>query len=411
MKRPELPANEAARLEALRAYRILDTAPERAFDELTELAAQICGTPIAMVSLVDEDRQWFKSRHGTESTGTPREVAFCAHAIHESEVFVVEDSSRDPRFHDNPLAIGDPHIRFYAGAQLRTPEGHTIGMLCVIDHEPRRLTGSQIRSLDILAKRVIGELERIKAFRIVREQQESVALSAKFSALGEMAAGVAHEINNPLTIIKGKASCLLAMVKAGRFDPVEYEKVITKIDSTVTRIARIVRGLRGLSRDAERDPLEPAELDQIFADTLELCAARIRNEGIDLRVDTGAPVRLDCRPAQISQVLLNLLGNAADAVAPLAEKWIELKVESQGTHLRIAVTDSGRGIEPAVAEKIMRPFYTTKEAGKGTGLGLSITRKIAEAHGGTLVLDPSAPNTRFVLTLPVRATVKARCAA
>ena len=155
----QLPTNEAARLAALRRYRILDTDPERAFDDLAHLASHICGTPIALISLVDEDRQWFKARVGITARETSRSVAFCAHAIQEPGIMMVNDAMRDERFRENPLVTGDPHLRFYAGAPLNTPDGHAVGTLCVADTVPRELTPEQTRALDALRRQVEAQLE------------------------------------------------------------------------------------------------------------------------------------------------------------------------------------------------------------------------------------------------------------
>ncbi|MBW4487248.1 MAG: response regulator [Trichocoleus desertorum ATA4-8-CV12] len=158
MKAP-LPSNESARLEALSQYKILDTAPEQAFDDLTRLAAQICETPIALVSLVDARRQWFKSKVGLDVQETPRDVAFCAHALHKPKVFIVPDTLADERFATNPLVTSAPNIRFYAGVPLITPEGYPLGTLCVIDYSPRQLSDWQIESLYALARQVVTQLE------------------------------------------------------------------------------------------------------------------------------------------------------------------------------------------------------------------------------------------------------------
>lgn len=153
---------EARRLEVLRLYRVLDTAAEQMFDELTELAAGICETPISVLSLVDEHRQWFKSRVGLQAAETLREAAFCAHAILQTEVFTVHDATQDPRFADNPLVVGDPKIRFYAGMPLVVQEGLPLGTLCVIDRQPRRLSAEQERALQRLGRVATALLEMRK---------------------------------------------------------------------------------------------------------------------------------------------------------------------------------------------------------------------------------------------------------
>jgi len=164
MKAP-LPNNEAERLAALKEYHILDTGTEQSYDDITALAAHICEVPIAMISLVDEVRQWFKSRVGLVQQQTSREIAFCAHAILQHEPFIVRDATKDRRFADNPMVTGDPYIRFYAGFPLINPEGLALGTLCVIDRQPRQLSAEQLKTMQALSRQVMAllELRRVSA--------------------------------------------------------------------------------------------------------------------------------------------------------------------------------------------------------------------------------------------------------
>lgn len=152
-------AAERERLAALRSYRILDTEPESAFDDLVLLASQVCKTPIALITLIDAERQWFKARIGVSARETSRDVAFCAHAIGQSELFVVRDAREDARFRDNPFVVAEPGIRFYTGAPLITAEGHALGTLCVIDRKPRTLDAAQLEALEALRRQVVAQLE------------------------------------------------------------------------------------------------------------------------------------------------------------------------------------------------------------------------------------------------------------
>ncbi|MFP5352382.1 MAG: GAF domain-containing protein, partial [Actinomycetota bacterium] len=179
-----IPPDEEQRLQALRAYGILDTSPETAFDDITLLASYITGTPISLISLVDESRQWFKSKVGWSVDQTPREDAFCSHAIMSRDVMQVADAQQDERFADNPLVTGEPNIRFYAGAPLVTPDGQALGTLCVIDREPRRLDKAQEEALRALSRQVVAQLELRRAIRGVAQLRREFEMILNSAAEG-----------------------------------------------------------------------------------------------------------------------------------------------------------------------------------------------------------------------------------
>ena len=172
MKAPRIPENEAERLRALESYRVMDTPPESSFDDLTTLVARILDVPIALVSLVDADRQWFKSRYGLDAPETPRDISFCGHVVADQELLIVPDAFEDNRFHDNPLVTGDPRVRFYAGVPIRTPDGHILGSFCAIDHEARQVSADQLDMLSILGRQVADQLELRRQLLLTKEYEQ-----------------------------------------------------------------------------------------------------------------------------------------------------------------------------------------------------------------------------------------------
>lgn len=253
--------------------------------------------------------------------------------------------------------------------------------------------------------RIVGIAEDISALTEARTQlertQEQVIANAKFAALGEMASGIAHEINNPLAVIHGLALQMKEMGKA-RGDVAKVQQSLETIEKMANRIAGIVRGLRTFSRKTELDPMVEADLISIVKETLAICVATFGRSGVELAVEIepdSIPVR--CRPSEISQVLLNLLNNAFDALESSEQKWIRIGAKVWNERVVVSVEDGGTGVSREIGEKIFQPFFTTKEVGKGTGLGLSISKGIIEAHGGILYWDPESKHTRFVIELPL----------
>lgn len=232
-------AEERARLAALRSYKILDTEPESAFDDLALLASQVCETPIALISLVDADRQWFKSRIGTSMTETPREIAFCAHAIKHRETFIVPDATADERFRDNPLVAGEAGIRFYTGAPLITADGHAIGTLCVIDRRPRTLTVEQQEALEALRRQVVAQLE----LRRNLDELER-ALAERDRAEAELVAA-SERVRKLSGLIPASSACRLNIVI-----PADPDRISAVTDG-VMQIVREKRGADGSEIEVE----------------------------------------------------------------------------------------------------------------------------------------------------------------
>ncbi len=248
--------------------------------------------------------------------------------------------------------------------------------------------------------------EKVAELDVARAQ---LIHSAKLSSLGEMASSISHEINNPLSIIIGLVGRLKRQIGEAPNLPANWPKDIDTLLATSNRIAAIIRGLKSLSRNAEGDPFVKTELATIVNDSIDLCAERFKSHGVTLVVADTSGFSLECRATQISQILVNLLNNAFDAVMSLDEKWVRLDATVRDhSHLVISVTDSGKGISKELAEKLMQPFFTTKGVNLGTGLGLSISRRIAHDHGGkfyftTASSEPGASvNTSFILELPIK---------
>lgn len=245
--------------------------------------------------------------------------------------------------------------------------------------------------------------EMRERWETLKTSQAQMLVSAKMASLGEMAGGIAHEINTPLSVISIAADTLLEMHDEGELDPKFLRRSLDEIIVTVSRIAKIIQGLRYISRDGTNDPVQDTPLVDIVSSMLGVCQETCGSEGIQLHVqEIPSSIVVPCRPIQISQVLLNLMNNSRDAVAHLSEKWIRIEHEVAGSDVKIMVTDSGKGIPTEIQGRIMQPFFTTKEIGKGTGLGLSISKGIIDSHSGSFEYDQHSPNTRFIMKLPAR---------
>jgi C4-dicarboxylate-specific signal transduction histidine kinase len=261
---------------------------------------------------------------------------------------------------------------------------------------PYQLTNGEFAHIAITND--ITEKKRIE--ETLEKQRGALEMTSRLAYIGELAAGIAHEINNPLSVIAGYAGLLRHQIGSGEIDLEILDNHLQSIEETVNRISRITHSLSSLSSDLPAEKNEISSLASIVDETLSLCAERTRSQGIrvDVAIDESFMVKVN--RVQISQVIMNLLTNAFHAIANLDDKWIKIEAGSRLDLLIIEFSDSGAGIERTVAERMMTPFYTTKSPGQGAGLGLSISERIIRSYDGRLSYDPSSPHTKFVIELP-----------
>ncbi len=395
MGRTPLPTNESARLAELDSFDILDTLPEQSYDDITALASHICGTPIAIVSLVDRDRQWFKSAIGLDAMETPRDVAFCAHAIlRPGELLVVPDATRDSRFADNPLVVAGSGIRFYAAAPLVTDNGNALGTLCVIDRVARDLTPDQERALRALSRQVMAQLELRRA--VAELSRKQAVLEEMMRQKETFVATVSHELRTPLTAVMGFVEVLTD--PDADLSESERSQLLRATAREAGELSGIIEDLLAAAR-AEAGTLTvtrvPVSLDAQVAQVLEgLDPASAAGVNVEVQ-----PVRAYGDPARVRQIVRNLLTNAfrygGDAVTVRTH-------DGAGTS-HVVVEDNGAGIPAADRERIFAPFEAGAAASRpadSIGLGLFISRKLAELMEGSLTYRRRDGLSIFDLALP-----------
>ncbi len=398
-------------------YDILDTPAEAEFDDFTWLASRICGAPIALISLVDAERQWFKSKVGLDASETPRDMAFCAHAIHGPEVFEVPDAFDDRRFADNPLVTGAPGVRFYAGAPLTTPAGLRLGTLCVIDHVARTLSLEQRESLARLGRQVVAQLELRLAKKELENrlaeqtqaEEEIKVLHADLNhhatqleqanrELTDFAYVVSHDLKAPLRGIASLAGWLSADY-SGKIGP-EGKAQLDLMVGRVMRMNALIDGILTYSRAGRlKEGRVEMNLARLVPNVIDLLAAP---GNIRIEVTTPLPSVM-IEPTKAQQVFQNLLSNAIKYMDK-PQGLIRVSCESDGQDFwRFSIADNGPGIEEKYFERIFQLFQTLspRDEVEGTGVGLALVKRIVEMEGGRVWLQSTpGDGATFYFTLP-----------
>ncbi|HEV7404368.1 MAG TPA: ATP-binding protein [Chthoniobacteraceae bacterium] len=383
------------RLGALYRYEILDTPPERDFDDVCALAAQICEAPIASLTFLDRSRQWFKSEIGLGVCETPLDHSICRHAILEQDYLVVNDTLADPRFQANPFCTGEAGLRFYAGAVIRTPDGFPIGSVCVLDRRPRGATPQQVEGLQTLARQVMTMLELRRSNRALVQTQADLtaALTAATeanAAKDEFLAKLSHELRTPLMPVVMSVGALLETPDL----PDEVREDLAMVLRNVKLETRLIDDLLDVTRIAHGKlelTLQECDLHAVARDALRVCLPAFEEKSIALAVELQAARHAICGdPARLQQVFWNLLTNAAKFTPEGGTVTIRsANADSDGElECVLEVADTGRGIETELIDGLFDAFEqggrgVTRKYG-GLGLGLAICKGVVDLHGGRI---------------------------
>lgn len=426
MKSPEIPINEEDRLRSLHDYNILDSIADQDYDDITKIASQITQSPISLISLVDKDRQWFKSKVGIDVNETPRDISFCAHAINQKELLEVPNPLEDERFYDNPLVEGELNVRFYAGAPLINSSGYVLGTICVIDQKSKTLSSDQKEGLMALSRMVINTMEQKRKNQLLidtseqlkNELDKSKAQEFELRVSNEEAyrgiqakdtfmSNMSHEIRTPMNGIIGVSDIILDDKEL----PIKYRELVEHINSSAKSLLTIINDILDLSKiNAEKLSFETKnfQFKDAFRSVRHSLAVLAKDKGInfDLDIASEIPETVAGDPVRISQILFNIAGNAIkftdQGSVSIRAKLIASNVK--GPKIEISVSDTGIGIPQDKLDMIFDAFnqsdINTYNKYGGTGLGLTISKNLIQMHEGDInVQSQVGKGTTFTFTL------------
>ena len=385
----KLPDNESQRLKNLSDYHILDSLPEDEYDGITELASYICETPIALVSLIDENRQWFKSCVGLDTNETPRAWAFCAHAILKNEPLIVPNAKEDERFKDNPLVVNDPKIAFYAGIPLISDEGYPLGTLCVIDQTPRKLSERQLKALIKLATQVCKLLTLRKHESLLHKTNK--ALLAKNAELEKFSQIAAHDLKSPLHNIQSLSQLLLHEDFCS--DKEDMQNMHKLIHSSAIQLGELIDGILAYSKSDHL--VEEAKTEVDVNKLLEKVSSMLNSLGKHEFILPSQALRIKANKSALEQIFINLISNGIK-YNDKCNIVIEIKVEENEDCYNCYVIDNGPGISKEKQAEMFE-LYTVLQAKdrngkKGNGIGLATVKKLVEGLKGNIAVESDPGN-------------------
>ena len=426
--------DESKRLDDLYSYDILDTFSEKDYDDITLMASIICEAPVALITFIDKDRQWFKSHRGTDVEGSPLEYAFCSYAIQTpGEAFTIEDFRKDDRFKDNPFVAGEPHIVFYAGVPLVTPNGQGLGTVCVLDVKPRILTEQQIEALKVLSNQTMNLLQLRKANNDLNKAKEQleIALSSHIANRVKEVEGQnaalekvneelkafnyisSHDLQEPLRKIQVFSSLILEK-EFGSLSP-QGKLYLDKINNSASRMSMLIKDLLSYSQVSAADKVfEKVALNDLIDEVKHDLQDETENKAAQIIYSGNHEVSVI--PFQFRQLLYNLFSNSLkfsrDDISPVIDIKSDVnkgsyfdnnKLDANLDYICITICDNGIGFDNKYSEKIFELFQRlqTTDVQLGTGIGLTIVKKIVENHKGVISASSSANcGATFTIYIP-----------
>jgi signal transduction histidine kinase len=389
MKKAILPKNEAERLSVLDNYNILDSLPEEDYDAIAKIASGICNSPIALISLIDKDRQWFKSNHGLDTRETSRDFAFCAHSIlNPDELFIINDATKDERFFDNPLTTGSPNVVFYAGAPLNTSEGFPLGTLCVIDNKPRELSLTQKNSLKLLAKQVVSLLE------LRKKNYELHELNKKVTNLNEQLNNFAYRLTHDLKSPISGVNYMIDLLKEDHFNlfkNTQAEEYLNLIDGRMVYMGALIDDILEYTK-VNTENIVYGEFN--LKTLLESIVSHTDFE--NKMVVSATNINIKSSKIGFVQIFQNLISNSMKFCD---EDKVEIDVAciKEGECYHLTYKDNGPGVDDKYWKKVFVMLESLENTNnENTGIGLATVKSIVERLEGEIYLKDRADGFKGV---------------